>query len=140
MQIKNNYDLEWRRPDDSVGQGIFNGDIGEIRSINRSDSSMNILFEDREVVYDFSLLDELSPAYAITVHKSQGSEYPVVIIPLYNAPPMLMTRNLFYTAVTRAERMVILVGRREIAEKMIENNRQSLRYTGLAKRLFMPEK
>ena len=97
---------------------------------------MLIAFDDRNVIYDFSLLDDIDHAYAITVHKSQGSEYPIVIIPMYACPPMLMTRNLLYTAVTRAEKMVILVGKEEYVRKMVENNRQSMRYTGLAKRLL----
>ena len=97
---------------------------------------MEVVFDDRHVMYDFTGLDELEHAFAVTVHKSQGSEYPVVILPLYAAAPMLLTRNLFYTAITRAQRMVILVGREEFARKMVENNRQSMRYTGLAGRLF----
>jgi exodeoxyribonuclease V alpha subunit len=96
---------------------------------------MDIVFDDRSVQYDFSLLEELEHAYAITVHKSQGSEYPIVIIPAYRAPEMLLTRNMLYTALTRAQKMVIIVGEREIVRTMVENNRQSLRYTGLA-RLF----
>ena len=134
MQIRNNYDLEWERPDGN-GFGIFNGDIGFIESINYAEQCMEIVFDDRHTVYDFTILDELEHAYAITVHKSQGSEYPIVIIPMYSAPPMLLTRNLLYTAVTRAQTMVILVGRSEIACHMVDNNRQSMRYTGLARRL-----
>ncbi|NLK39900.1 MAG: ATP-binding domain-containing protein, partial [Clostridiales bacterium] len=91
--------------------------------------------DDRIVEYDFSLIDELEHAYAITVHKSQGSEYPIVIIPMYSFPPMLLTRNLLYTAVTRAKSMVILVGRRSIVEQMVRNNRHILRYTGLVRML-----
>ena len=115
--------------------GIFNGDIGVIESINPSSQSMTVNFDDRIVDYSFSSLDDLELAYAITVHKSQGSEYPIVIIPMYGAPEMLLTRNLFYTAVTRAQRMVILVGRRDIVQTMVENKRQMLRYTGLCRRL-----
>ena len=92
---------------------------------------MEILFDDRHVVYEFSLLEELEMAYAVTVHKSQGSEYPFVIIPLGSAPAMLLSRNLLYTAVTRAQAMVILVGREEIVDTMVKNNRQTMRYTGL---------
>ena len=87
------------------------------------------------VKYDFNMLDDLEHAYAITVHKSQGSEYPVVIIPAFSAPRMLMTRNLLYTAVTRARRMVIIVGRAEMVAQMVDNARQSMRYTGLARAL-----
>ncbi|MBQ8208322.1 MAG: ATP-dependent RecD-like DNA helicase [Clostridia bacterium] len=134
MQTKNNYELEWETSARS-GFGIFNGDIGTVKEINRAEQYMLISFDDRLVTYDFSLLDDIDHAYAITVHKSQGSEYPIVIIPMYSCPPMLMTRNLLYTAVTRAEKMVILVGREEYVRKMVENNRQSMRYTGLANRL-----
>ena len=135
MQIRNNYDIAWERPDGSTGMGVFNGDIGEIEAINHAGECMEIRFDDRHVVYDFTLLEELEHAYAITVHKSQGSEYPIVIIPLYRAPYMLLTRHLFYTAVTRAQNMVILVGREDVARTMVENHRQSMRYTGLAHRL-----
>ncbi len=135
MQIKNNYDLLWERGTEQ-GCGVFNGDIGIIEEIDKENKCLSVAFDDRHVTYDFTGLDELELAYAVTVHKSQGSEYPVVILPLATAAPMLQTRNLFYTAVTRAQRMVILVGRREVAETMIKNNRQSMRYTGLAGRLF----
>ena len=97
---------------------------------------MTITFDDRLVHYPFELMDELDLSYAITVHKSQGSEYPVVIIPMYFCPPMLMTRNLFYTAVTRARRMVILVGRSDIPARMAENNREVQRYTTLKARIL----
>ncbi|MBE6577261.1 MAG: ATP-dependent RecD-like DNA helicase [Ruminococcaceae bacterium] len=132
MQIRNNYDLIWTRDlDDKTGNGIFNGDIGIIEEINKPESYMTILFDDRRVQYEFSLLEDLEHAYAITVHKSQGSEYPIVIIPMCSAAPMLLTRNLLYTAITRAQTMVILVGREDIVSQMVENNRQSMRYTGL---------
>lgn len=135
MQTANNYEIEWKRG--SVdGIGIFNGDIGVIESIDLEDSCMRIRFDDRVTNYDFSLLEELELAYAITVHKSQGSEYPVVIIPMYSCPPMLMTRNLLYTAVTRAKKMVIMVGRAEIVTKMVENNSEILRYTTLGHRII----
>ena len=134
MQTVNNYDLEWIRGS-LCGCGIFNGDIGVIENINHAKSEMTIRFDDREVAYDFDLLEDLELAYAITVHKSQGSEYPVVIIPMYNCPPMLMTRNLLYTAVTRARRMVILVGRPDIPVRMVENDREIRRYTTLKYRI-----
>lgn len=134
MQIKNNYDLTWESAGGD-GVGVFNGDIGTVREINRAEQYMRIAFDERTVTCDFTMLDDLEHAYAITVHKSQGSEYPIVIIPMYSCPPMLMTRNLLYTAVTRAEKMVILVGREEYVRRMVENNRQSMRYTGLAARL-----
>ena len=97
---------------------------------------MQIKFDDKTVHYEFSSLDELEHAYAITVHKSQGCEYPFVVIPLYNAPPMLLTKNLFYTAVTRAKKMVILVGRQDIANMMVSNTHIGQRYTGLRNRLL----
>ena len=134
MQVVNNYDIEWEK-NGLGGFGIFNGDIGVIESIDFKDEVLNIWFDDRYVRYDFANLEELELSYAITVHKSQGSEYPVVIIPMYYCPPMLMTRNLLYTAVTRAKRMVILVGRSDVPEKMVKNNREILRYTTLCSRL-----
>lgn len=130
MQIANNYDIVWEK-NGIEGLGLFNGDIGVIEKMNFSDDTMTICFDDRTVEYPFDLLDELELAYAITVHKSQGSEYSVVIIPMYYCPPMLMTRNLLYTAVTRAKKMVILVGRTDVPKKMVENNREVKRYTTL---------
>ena len=131
MQIKNDYDLSWER-DGKEGLGVFNGDIGVIETINTTDEEMVIDFEDRVVKYDFTKLEELEHAYAITVHKSQGSEYPFVIIPMYSScPPQLLSRNLLYTAVTRAQKMVILVGDPAIVARMVDNNRQVMRYTGL---------
>ena len=135
MQIKNNYELEWWREDDTTGMGIFNGDVGVIERIDLSDGEIEIVFDDKHVIYDASGLDEIEHAYAITVHKSQGCEYPIVIIPLYRTSPMLLTRNLFYTAVTRAQKMVILVGYSDVAEKMVKNNHFSERYTCLCHRL-----
>jgi exodeoxyribonuclease V alpha subunit len=134
MQTVNNYDIEWEK-NGYLGCGIYNGDIGVIESINNAKSEMTIRFDDKVVFYDFELLDELELAYAITVHKSQGSEYPVVIIPMYSCPPMLMTRNLLYTAVTRAKRMVILVGRADIPSIMVKNNKEVLRYTTLKEQI-----
>ncbi len=132
MQNRNNYDIEWKFGK-KKGSGIFNGDIGVIDSIGKS--HMVISFDDRVVEYDLNLLDDLEPAYAITVHKSQGCEYPTVIMPVCTAPPMLLTRNLLYTAVTRAQTRVILVGREESIAEMVHNARQSMRYTGLYYRL-----
>ncbi len=132
MQIRNNYDIVWSRvADDKSGNGIFNGDIGVIEDIDVSESLMYIVFDDKRVAYEFSLLEDIEHAYAITVHKSQGSEYPIVVIPAYSAPQMLLTRNLLYTAITRAQSMVIIVGREDIVSQMVQNNHQSMRYTGL---------
>ncbi len=131
MQIKNNYDIEWEN-EEKDGIGIFNGDIGTIKNIDVKNEKMKIVFDDnRYVDYDFSLLDELEHAYAITVHKSQGSEYPVVIIPMYSFTPRLMTRNLLYTAVARAQKMVIMVGKASVVQRMVDTNRPTKRYTGL---------
>ncbi len=135
MQTVNNYDIEWRRGSQE-GMGIFNGDIGVIENIDISESTMRIRFDERIATYGFDLLDELELAYAITVHKSQGSEYQVVIIPMYSCPPMLMTRNLLYTAVTRAKKMVIMVGRADIVFKMVSNNSELKRYTTLKERIL----
>lgn len=137
MQIKNDYDIMWSKNGED-GCGIFNGDIGTVISVLNDDGCMLIDFEGRLTRYDFSMLDELEHAYAITVHKSQGSEYPYVIIPVYNCGDRLLTRNLLYTAVTRAQTMVVIVGRPEIIHKMVENNRQTKRYTGL--KYFLREK
>ena len=138
MQTKNNYDIEWESGDgvdQSIGSGVFNGDIGTIVFIDTAEREMVVRFDDKEATYSGEMLDELEHAWAVTVHKSQGSEYPFVIVPMYAAPPLLLTRNLLYTAVTRARRMVILVGREDIVRTMVDNNRQSMRYTGLIYRL-----
>ncbi|MBQ1244928.1 MAG: ATP-dependent RecD-like DNA helicase [Clostridia bacterium] len=135
MQIKNNYDIAWTKGAYD-GSGVFNGDIGVIEEINRHEQKVYIAYDDRLAEYDFSQLDELEHAYAITVHKSQGSEYPVVIIPLYSCSPMLMTRNLIYTAVTRAKEMVILVGHADVMRIMVDNDRHVMRYTMLRDRLI----
>ena len=136
MQTRNNYDIVWERNSDGKeGYGIFNGDIGTVLSIDANEGVMEILFDERHVAYDLSMLEDIEHAYAITVHKSQGSEYPIVVMPMCSAPQMLHTRNLLYTAITRAQNMVILVGKEDIIEEMVNNNRQTLRYTGLSKRL-----
>ncbi len=138
MQIKNNYDVEWVK-DGYEGYGVFNGDIGTVESISPSDESVILDFDGRETSYDYSALDELEHAFAITVHKSQGSEYPCVIIPLYSCAPMLLTRNLLYTAVTRASKMVVLVGKAEVLETMVNNDMHTTRHTGLLSLLLSHE-
>ncbi|MCI5722067.1 MAG: ATP-dependent RecD-like DNA helicase [Firmicutes bacterium] len=137
MQIKNNYQIGWRkRRDFSEGEGIFNGDVGYIESIDREYNTMTVVFdEDRVVQYEFSMLDELELAYAVTVHKSQGSEFPIVVMPVSWFPPVLATRNLLYTAVTRGKKVVVLVGMENRMNAMIENNRIAMRYSGLKYRL-----
>ena len=137
MQIKNNYQLSWKRLDDlQDGQGIFNGDVGFIQSIDTENGYVYALFDDNKYVhYEFSQLDEVELAYAITVHKSQGSEFPIIIMPVTWFPPMLATRNLLYTAVTRAKKAVVLVGSEARMNNMVDNNRIVERYSGLAVRL-----
>lgn len=138
MQIRNNYQLEWEvrnRFGIAVdrGLGVFNGDMGLIRSINAFAEELTVEFDEgRMVSYPFKQLDELELAYAITVHKSQGSEYPAVVIPLLSGPRPLMNRNLLYTAVTRARSCVTLVGSAEVFQMMVENETEQKRYTGLA--------
>ncbi len=137
MQIKNNYDMEYKSADGETGTGIFNGDMGVIREINRDEKYMLISFdEDRTVEYPFTFLDELDLSYAVTVHKSQGSEFPMVIMPVCAFTPQLTSRNLFYTAITRARDMVVLVGSERTIANMVANDRRSGRYTGLRERLI----
>ena len=136
MQIKNNYKTPWKIIENGYevdkGEGIFNGDFGYISKIDTENNSMEILFDDEKLVeYDFNQIDELKLAYAITVHKSQGSEFPLVIMPIQWGPPMLLTRNLIYTAITRAKNLVVLVGQEKYLKMMIENNRISNRYSSL---------
>ena len=131
MQTKNNYQVEWHTDLGEEGLGIYNGDIGTVEGFDAAENLMQVRFDDRVCSLDFTQLDELDHAYAVTVHKSQGSEYPCVIIPLYDCPPMLLSRNLLYTAVTRASRMVILVGKPEVLAAMIENDRHQERCTML---------
>ena len=136
MQIRNNYDILWKRTDGSeVGAGIFNGDVGVIRAIDPSTETMTILFDDREADYDFTQLNELEPAYAMTVHKSQGSEYRAVILTAWNGSPYLLSRSILYTAITRARELLIIVGKEETVGVMVENVRKNRRYSGLKLRL-----
>ena len=133
MQIRNNYAIEWTQKDGSAGIGIYNGDIGIIRTIDTYNELVTIEFDDDKTVeYDFSNLDEITHAFAITIHKSQGSEYPIIILPISREVPRLHTRNLLYTAVTRAQKMVIVIGEPESIEYMVQNNRQAVRYSGLS--------
>lgn len=142
MQIKNNYNMLWYMKNNfgakiDEGIGIFNGDEGIISHINNTNSSITVIFDDGKIVdYDSnSQIDELELAYAITIHKSQGSEYPVVIIPIHSGPPMLMSRNLLYTAVTRAKKLVVIVGLQDTINKMVDNSREIDRYSSLDYRL-----
>ena len=136
MQIRNNYDIMWKKVDGSaVGTGIFNGDVGTIREIDLGTETMTIRFDDREAEYDFTQLNELEPAYAMTVHKSQGSEYRAVILTAWNGSPYLLSRSILYTAITRARELLIIVGREETVGVMVENAKKNRRYTGLKLRL-----
>lgn len=136
MQLRNNYSAEWI---DAItwadGEGIFNGDMGTVESIDIHDKSMVVRSDDRLITYQGDMFDEIDLAYAITVHKSQGSEFPVVIIPAWRFPPMLMTRNLLYTAVTRGKKLVLIVGDLRCVQIMVDNNRADGRYTGLKYRI-----
>ena len=141
MQIRNNYQIEWEVvsrygiPVDS-GTGVFNGDVGTVIDINDYAQQMVVEYEEhRRVTYPYTGLDELELAYAITIHKSQGSEYPAVILPLLSGPKMLFNRNLLYTAVTRAKGCVTILGSSQTVREMIENEQVSKRYTGLADRI-----
>ena len=136
MQIRNNYDIMWKRLDGSeVGSGIFNGDVGIIKAIDNGTETMTVIFDDREVEYDFTQLNELEPAYAVTVHKSQGSEYRAVILTAWNGHPNLMSRSVLYTAITRARELLIIVGREDTVVTMVNNAKKNRRYTGLKLRL-----
>ena len=135
MQIRNNYNVDWVENSTSA-EGVFNGDIGVIEKIAADGDYLTVRYDGNRLArYDRSMFEELEHAYAITVHKSQGSEYGTVLLPLYSCPPMLQTRNLLYTAVTRAKNRVILVGRSDLLDRMVSNNRHFLRYTLLSERL-----
>ena len=133
MQIKNNYDLQYKKDNGEYGTGVFNGDVGYITEIDIRGSIIKVRFEDRVATYYHEDLNQLELAYAVTVHKSQGSEYPCVVIPLSDVPSKLMYRNLLYTAVTRAKSLLVVVGEKDIWDKMAANNRKTLRYTLLQK-------
>lgn len=137
MQIRNNYELKWRNQEDfTEGEGIFNGDVGFIHRIDREFNEVTVIFDEcKYVTYDFNQMDELEHAYAITVHKSQGSEFPIVIMPMTWFPPVLATRNLLYTGVTRGKEAVVLVGSENKMHGMVDNNRITERYSGLRPRL-----
>ena len=141
MQIKNNYQLEWKiygknRIVVDEGTGVFNGDMGRVVELSESDGTLVVEYDEcRRVEYPFSSLEELEHAYAITIHKSQGSEYPAVILPLLGGARVLLTRNLLYTAVTRARNSVVILGKKETVQEMIANVSEKRRYTSLAERI-----
>ena len=136
MQIRNNYDIMWKKCDGSaIGSGIFNGDVGVVKSIDPGLEQLTVQFDDREVDYDFDQLGELEPAFAMTVHKSQGSEYRCVILSAWNGSAYLLNRSVLYTAITRARELLIIVGREETVGIMVQNAKVGRRYTGLKLRL-----
>ena len=136
MQIRNNYDILWKKTDGTqVGTGIFNGDIGIITEIDLNAELLTVVFDDRQAEYDFDMLRELELAYAMTVHKSQGSEYQAVILAAWSCAPNLRTRSVLYTAITRARKLLVVVGREDMLQAMTENQRRSRRYSGLKLRL-----
>ena len=141
MQIRNNYQVNWETTSKfgtivDKGTGIFNGDMGIIIEVNQFSQIVTVEFDDGKVVeYPYSQLDELDLAYAITIHKSQGSEYPAIILPLLSGPSMLMNRNLLYTAVSRAGSNVIIIGREQTVQLMIDNVSEQRRYSGLSSRI-----
>jgi len=135
MQIRNNYDAYWEGIDGkSYGSGVYNGDLGTIHKI--TDNEIEVVFDDERIVkYESSVLEDLEHAYAITIHKSQGGEFPVVVMPITNGPPMLYTRNLLYTGVTRAKKMLIIIGKESMVRFMIHNCDTKTRNTGLIYKL-----
>ena len=136
MQIRNNYDIMWKKTDASmVGAGIFNGDVGIIQSIDTGSETLSVLFDDKVAEYDFTQLNELEPAYAMTVHKSQGSEYRAVVLTAWNGSPYLLSRSILYTAITRARELLVIVGKEETVGIMVDNAKKNRRYSGLKLRL-----
>lgn len=135
MQTRNNYDAVWLRSDGGVGSGVFNGDVGHITEVDEHGEYLTVLFDDRSVIYDAEMLKDLELAYAITVHKSQGSEYRAVVFAASPAAPALMVRGVLYTAITRARELLVMVGDDAAVRRMTENDRQQRRYSGLKWRL-----
>ena len=131
MQSRNNYDITWNRENGEFGEGVFNGDIGVMIEVNNASKVYKVRFDDRIATYDSDSVGDLELAYACTVHKSQGNEFDCVVMPMFRGAPQLMYRNLLYTAVTRAKKMLIIVGDANALQYMVENNRRILRYTGL---------
>ncbi len=132
MHVKNNYQLPWKADDGTEGEGVFNGDVGFVSRVDTQDRILTVRFdEERTVEYDYQQLEELELAYCLSVHKSQGSEFPCVVMPVVGGPPRLLTRNLFYTALTRARKLVVLVGREDAIAAMVRNNHIAARYTAL---------
>ena len=131
MQIKNDYDITFERAGAEAGVGAYNGDLGIITAVDNESRSVTVMMDDRKYVYSADQLSELEPAYAVTVHKSQGSEFPAVIVPVADVPVKLCYRNLLYTGVTRARKLCILAGTNRTIQTMVHNVRQNMRYSGL---------
>ncbi|MBQ7455709.1 MAG: ATP-dependent RecD-like DNA helicase [Clostridia bacterium] len=141
MHVKNNYQLEWTDAGGVDGTGVFNGDMGVVLAVDAEEKALTVQFDDeRTAIYEYALLEELELAYCLSVHKSQGSEFTCVVMPVVGGPPMLLTRNLFYTALTRAKQLVVLVGKEEAITAMVNNDHIARRYTALCQRLLeLPE-
>ena len=135
MQVRNNYDILWKKDDGTIGAGMFNGDVGTIVCIDTDSELLSVLFDDRTATYDFTELNELEPAYAVTVHKSQGSEYRAVVLCAWNGSAYLLNRSVLYTGITRAKNLLVIVGREDTIRTMTENAKTGRRYTGLKLRL-----
>ena len=136
MQVKNDYHLGWTKLDGTTGEGVYNGDLGVLCEIDRKASTVTVQLEDRFVLYELEAASELELAYAMTVHKSQGSEFAAVVMPMYPGPSQLSYRNLLYTAVTRARSLLVLAGTRQALAAMVENDRKTRRYSGLCRFLL----
>lgn len=131
MQVKNNYNVEWTKDDGTEGTGIFNGDVGVLEEVDKLRGVLKVRFDDKLALYSVDNAEELEHAYAMTVHKSQGSEFPAVIMPMYQMAPQLCYRNLLYTAVTRAKKILIMVGHKQVVVQMVRNQKKTLRYSAL---------
>ncbi len=131
MQIKNNYDILWEKDDGETGNGVFNGDIGFVTKVDKRFSSVTVDFDGKKTIYSGEELAQLELAYAVTVHKSQGSEFECIVMPLFEVPSRLRYRNLLYTAVTRAKKMLVIIGSSTVLAQMVDNDKKTLRYTGL---------
>ena len=141
MQIKNNYDMQWEKQNGELGTGVFNGEMGTILEIDDKNKCVQIKFDDEKTSwYEYSELDQIEHSYSITIHKAQGSEFDVVIMPIAQSAPMLLTRNLLYTGITRAKKLLIIISTDKIIDFMIQNIDSKKRNTGLEYKIRMLEK
>ncbi len=136
MQMKNNYDIDWEQ-NGELGSGIFNGEMGTVKAVSTISEYLEVDYDGKLARYEFSELDQIEHSYAITVHKSQGSEFDVVILPIVRSAPMLLTRNLLYTAITRAKKLLVIIGSKDVIQFMIKNTDAKVRNTGLSTKLQM---